>query len=71
MRDPQTDEEWQEAVDGADALLSLDSARQYGLVTGGPKVNVNRCVAIVEEGKRRGIQPQPDNVERLVKELNS
>lgn len=34
-RDPRTPEEWQNAADAADALLKNDSAKVYGLVTGG------------------------------------
>lgn len=68
---PKTDEQWQEAVDGADACLWLDSARQYGLVSGGPKVRVRRCEEILEQGRRRGVYPRPGNVERFVAALNS
>ena len=41
--DPKAPEEWQAAADAADALLRLDSARMYGLVTGGPEVDADRC----------------------------
>jgi hypothetical protein len=66
---PKTPEEWQFAVDAADALLHLDAARQYGLVTGGPKINVDRCEIILRGGRRRDIRPQEGNVERLIEEL--
>jgi hypothetical protein len=65
-RDPQTNAEWQEAVDIASALLHLQSARAYGLVTGGPTVNVERCEQVVADGARRGVSPSPDHVERFV-----
>jgi hypothetical protein len=52
--DPQTAADWQAAVDAADFLLSLDSARRYGLVSGGPAVNVLRCEAVIREGRARG-----------------
>lgn len=65
-QDPQTDAEWQEAVDLASALLHLDSARQYGLVTGGPEINVERCAQIVAAGGERDVTPSPDHVERFV-----
>ncbi len=58
MREPNTIEEWQEAVDSAYFLILLDSARQYGLVTGGPDVNMPRCNEIVNEGRCRGIFPR-------------
>jgi hypothetical protein len=62
---PSTAAEWQEAVDLAEFLLTLDSARQYGLVTGGPTVNVDRCAQLLEEGAARGITPSSDAAERL------
>ncbi len=37
MRDPQTHEEWQEAVDAAAFMVYLHSARLYGLIEGGRK----------------------------------
>jgi hypothetical protein len=67
MKNPRTSAEWQEAVDMAHACLALDSARQYGLVTGGPGVNVARCIDILDEGKRRGVAPSPDAIENFVK----
>lgn len=69
MRDPKTRAEWQEAVDGAKGLLLLDSARQYGLVTGGPEVDVDRCEKILQAGRRRGVRPAPDAAERVVAAL--
>ena len=57
MDDPKTDAEWQEAVDLAEFYLRLDSARQYGLITGGPEVNVARCEALLATGKERGFRP--------------
>jgi len=59
-RDPQTSAEWQQAVDAAYACLALDSARHYGLVTGGPSVDVERCEDILARGKSRGIEPTED-----------
>jgi len=68
-RIPKTREEWQEAVDAAHALLCLDSARLYGLITGGPTVNVDRCARILEAGKKLKVQPSPYAVERMVAAL--
>lgn len=69
-QNPITPDEWQTTVDAAKALLVLDSARLYGLVTGGPEVNVKRCEEILYTGRQQGIQPRKDRVERLVGELN-
>ncbi|HEX8118244.1 MAG TPA: hypothetical protein VF521_13295, partial [Pyrinomonadaceae bacterium] len=62
-------EEWQTAVDGAYALLTLDAARQYGLVTGGQGANVERCRKILEAGRARGFVPGPERVDRFIAEL--
>jgi hypothetical protein len=64
-RNPRTHEEWQHAVNTAEALIVLDSARQYGLVTGGPKINVKRCTEILSLGKTRGIRAAPDAIEKF------
>ncbi len=58
-RDPQTTAEWQEAVDAAAFYIALDSARQYGLVTGGPMVNIERCEEIIKQGETWGTYPHP------------
>ncbi len=60
MSEPSTPAEWQDAVDAAQLLLLIDSARQYGLIDGGPAVDVERCVQVLEVGKARGYRPAPD-----------
>ena len=57
--DPENEQEWQEAADAAEAFLLLDSARQYGLVVGGPEVDTRRCEEILLAAKRHGIEPAP------------
>lgn len=57
--DPSRLDEWQFAADGAAFCLLLDACRQYGLVTGGPTVNVARCEAIIRRAADRGIEPRP------------
>lgn len=66
MIDPQTDADWQEAVDAAEVMMLGDSARQYGLITGWPVVNIERCEEILAKGKQRGFVPAADAVERLM-----
>lgn len=56
-RDPKTREEWQEAIEAAAFFLALDSARQYGLVTGGPTINAERCAHILAKGESLGYKP--------------
>jgi len=70
-RDPETPEQWQDAVDAANACLAPDSARQYGLVEGGPKIDVDRCDEILRRGALLGYRPSPDAVERSIAETNA
>jgi hypothetical protein len=62
--EPSSAAEWQEAVDLADVLLRVDSAEQYGLITG-PRVDVERCERILDAGKRLGYTPRPDAITRF------
>ena len=66
-RDPETPQEWQNAADAADALLKIDSARIYGLVTGGPEIDADRCRELVHRAKElHGIEPREDAVGRYL-----
>ena len=69
--EPNTPEEWQAACDAADALLELNAARiYYGLVTGGPGVDAERCWDLIHRAaKLHGIEPSEDAVERFVAEM--
>lgn len=67
-RNPQTPEQWQEAVDLAEFMLHLDAARKYGLLTGGPEINVDRCQEMLALGKRQGYTPSDGCVQRLARE---
>lgn len=66
MIEPTTPEQWQEAVDMAEAWLRIDSARAYGLVTGGPKVNVVRCRALIAQGLTRGFRPSQEKIDAIL-----
>lgn len=69
IRDPETPAEWQAAVNAAKALLALDDARLYGLVTGGPKVDRDRCVHILDAGLALGWVPREHDVAALMNEI--
>jgi len=69
--DPQTDEEWQVAADMAYGGMLLDSARKYGLVSGGPEIDVDRCAEILVAARQRGITPRDDAPERFVAAMAS
>jgi len=71
MRNPRTKSEWQEAADAAQGALALDSARMYGLVIGGPKVNQERCIEILEKANARRVVPSPNAVQRFVAGVNA
>lgn len=58
--------EVQELADLCHVWLLLDSARLYGLVCGGPKVNVARCEQILAAAKARGVVPRTDAVDRCL-----
>lgn len=62
MIDPVSKAQWQEAVDAADVLLALDAAREYGLITGGPMINMERCMKILSQGRNKGIVPSADRI---------
>lgn len=58
FRDPRTPDEWQEAVNSAAFWLLVDDARLYGLVTGGPDVDRQRCLNILRWGEAKGYAPR-------------
>lgn len=68
-QDPQTRGEWQDAADAAHVLLTIDAARQYGLIEGGPECNQERCIEILRLAKRRGIRPAKDCIERGIRRI--
>lgn len=68
-QEPKTVAEWQEALDQAEMLLRLDACRLYGLITGGPKVNVDRCVELLRRGKAKGYLPSEAGVMEQVGNL--
>jgi hypothetical protein len=65
--DPTTPAEWEEAVNLAHVYLLIDSAQKYGLLDGGPKVDVGRCEEILHRGQDRGVVPRADAVEWWMK----
>lgn len=61
-----TAEEWQDVVNAAAGALALHSARAYGLVKGGPKVDAERAQQLLLLGKQAGYVPAPDAIENFV-----
>lgn len=58
MIDPETPADWEDAVNQANFLLLIDSARQYGLVIAAMEINVERCMEILERGRMLGYTPK-------------
>lgn len=56
-RKPRTAREWQDAVDAAAAARTIADCKMYGLLEGGPVIDVARCDEILERGRRRGVTP--------------
>jgi hypothetical protein len=64
--DPQTRAEWQDAVDGAAGLRAIADCKMYGLIDGGPVINLARCDQILERGKAKGIEPSKPAVDLAI-----
>jgi hypothetical protein len=56
-RDPNTPEEWQEAYDAALACRTIADCRMYGLLKGGPLIDLERCDRLIAAGEKRGLRP--------------
>lgn len=57
-KEPMNADDWQEAVDLAEFMLLIDSARLYGLVEVGQLgINADRCDQILKRGAKLGFRP--------------
>lgn len=68
---PVTDEQWQDAVDAAYFVQQIELARLFGLVTGGPEINLESCAEILEDGRELGILPRLEQISRCGTESRS
>jgi hypothetical protein len=59
MFERSTPPERQAAVDAAEMALALHSLQLYGLVEGGPEVDFDRCMELLELGRQFGVTPSP------------
>ncbi len=50
----------------AHAWTLIDSARRYGLIKGGPPVNLAQCQAYIRRGRRLGHFPGNDEIGAMV-----
>lgn len=60
---PTTKQEWQEAIDAADAMLTLNAAIVFDLVDIPAQVDIRRCMHTISEGRERGMQPRREKLE--------
>ena len=58
VRDPQTPQEWQEAVDLAEFYRSLYDCQLYCLITISAEINTKRCDSILNRGAKLGYKPK-------------
>jgi hypothetical protein len=68
-RRPRTPGEWQDAADLAEAALLVDSARTYGIITGGPAVDAARAASLLEQARRRGVLPRKPSVTAIIRAM--
>jgi len=66
MRLPKTTAEWQEAVDAAAGMRAIADCKMYGLIEGGPSINVERCDWILARGRRRNVTPSRSGKELAI-----
>lgn len=57
LLEPKTATEWQSAVDAAAGLRAIADCKMYGLLEGGPTIDVRRCDEILKSGAARGFRP--------------
>jgi hypothetical protein len=69
MKEPNTPEEWQRAVNLAETMLLVHSAQAYGLITGGPDVDAQRCDDLIAKAKALDIHPQQAAIDKMIAEL--
>ncbi len=59
QREPETLDEWKDAMILAAAHLQIHAAIAYGFITG-PEIDVDRCEDIIERGRQRaGLEHWP------------
>jgi hypothetical protein len=70
MQDPEAIEDWQLAVNLAQALISIDLASRYGRMDIDPKCNIQRCEDLLSRGKSLGVEPIGRQVDTIIRALS-
>jgi len=68
-QDPQSQAQWREAATLARAYLLIDAAKTYGLMVGGPAIDVDRCERVLEQARARGVEVPDEHAEAAALEL--
>ena len=72
---PVTKEQWQDAVDAAEllarittakVLLFLEVGRLFGLIDESGEVDIQACYEIIEDARCRGVMPSSDAMRRFL-----
>lgn len=72
---PVTEEQWQDAVDAADllarittakVLLFLELARVFGLLDENGGIDTQACHEVIEDARSRGVMPSADAMRRFI-----
>ena len=50
----------------AEVYLLIDAAKKYGLVEGGPEINVERCEEVIAEARAAGVTYSQDEVDHAL-----
>jgi hypothetical protein len=70
LKDPEEKEDWQLAVNLAQALILIDVSKQCGGRMGiDPKCDVRRCEDILIRGKSMGFEPSLREVDTIIQAL--
>jgi hypothetical protein len=72
---PVTEEQWRDAVDAAETLARITTAkvllfvemgRLFGLIDENGEIDIQACSDVVEDARRLGIMPSADVMNRFV-----
>lgn len=66
---PVTPSEWREGVNAASTMLAVAIAQRYGLMRGGPVVDVEACTVMLKRGKRLGYLPRTEALDGYIRTL--
>lgn len=72
---PVTKEQWQDAVDTAEVIARITTARVllfvelghlFGLIDENGDINIQACYEVIEDANNQGIMPSADAVQKFI-----